>query len=126
MKLFNLLLAAMFLLFAFVQINDPDPVMWILIYGVMAVACIFAAFGRYYPAITSALAIIFLAYSFFYISGVGQWINSEDKSMLFDDIAKMQYPYIEESREFRGLFICIAVLVMHLLTWRTRRSRAVS
>lgn len=125
MKLLNLVLAALFLLFAFVQINDPDPVLWILIYGAMAVACIFAAFGRYYPLITSALLIAFLAYSFFYVSGVMEWLNSEDKSMLFDDIAKMQYPYIEESREFLGLFICIAVLVMHLLVWQSRRNKAV-
>lgn len=125
MKLFNLVLATMFLLFAFVQINDPDPVIWILIYGAMAVVCIFAAFGRHYPMVTSALLIVFLAYSFFYISGVVEWLNSEDKSMLFDDIAKMQYPYIEESREFLGLFICMAVLVMHLLVWQSRRNKAV-
>jgi hypothetical protein len=40
--------------------------------------------------------------------------------MLFDDIAKMQYPYIEESREFLGLVICILVLVMHLFAARAR------
>lgn len=125
MKLINLVLAALFLLFAFVQINDPDPVLWILIYGVMAVACILVAFNRHYPLITSVLLIVFLVYSFFYVSGVIEWLNSEDKSMLFDDIAKMQYPYIEESREFLGLFICIAVLVMHLLVWQFRRNKVV-
>lgn len=126
MKLLNLLLAAMFLLFAFVQINDPDPALWILIYGLMAVACVLAAFRHYYPGAISVLLIIFLAYSFFYLPGVIEWLNSEEKSLLFDDIAKMQHPYIEESREFLGLFICIAVLVMHLLTWRSRRSATVS
>lgn len=125
MKVLNLLLAALFLLFAFVQINDPDPALWILIYGLMAVACILAAFGRYYPKIISVILIIYLAYSFFYIPGVVEWLGSENKSMLFDDIAKMQHPYIEESREFLGLFICVIVLVMHLLTWQSRRSRVV-
>ena len=33
MRIVNFILAIMFLLFAFVQINDPDPVIWILIYG---------------------------------------------------------------------------------------------
>ena len=121
MKVLNLLLAALFLLFAFVQINDPDPALWILLYGLMAVACIFAAFGRYYPKVISVVLILYLALSFFYLPGVIEWLGSEHKSMLFDDIAKMQYPYIEESREFLGLFICIIVLVMHLLTWRVRR-----
>ena len=125
MKVLNLLLAVLFLVFAFVQINDPDPALWILIYGLMAVACVLAAFGRYYPKIISVLLILYLAYGFFYIPGVVEWLGSEDKSMLFDDIAKMQYPYIEESREFLGLFICIIVLVMHLLTWQSRRNKVV-
>ena len=125
MKVLNLLLAVLFLVFAFVQINDPDPALWILIYGLMAVACVLAAFGRYYPKIISVLLILYLAYGFFYIPGVVEWLGSEDKSMLFDDIAKMQYPYIEESREFLGLFICVIVLVMHLLTWQSRRNKVV-
>lgn len=125
MKVLNLLLAVLFLLFAFVQINDPDPVLWIFIYGLMAVACILAAFGQYYPRIISVLLILYLAYSFFYIPGVIEWLGSEDKSMLFDDLAKMQYPYIEEAREFLGLFICMIVLVMHLLTWRSRNSKGI-
>ncbi|HYI78522.1 MAG TPA: transmembrane 220 family protein, partial [Chryseolinea sp.] len=37
MRIVNFILAVLFLLFAFVQINDPDPVIWILIYGAMAV-----------------------------------------------------------------------------------------
>lgn len=124
MKVLNLVLAAFFILFAFVQLNDPDPVLWILIYGLMAVACILAAFGNYYPKIIAALLVIYVAYSFFFISGVFEWLSSEDRSLLFDDIAKMQYPYIEEAREYLGLVVCIAVLVMHLLTWRSARNKA--
>lgn len=44
----NFLLAVMFLVFAFVQVNDPDPIIWILIYGVMAVMAIMAIF-EFYP-----------------------------------------------------------------------------
>ena len=70
MKALNLLLAAMFILFAFVQINDPDPVLWILIYGLMAVACILAAFGYYYPKALTVLLLLYLVYSFFPLPGV--------------------------------------------------------
>ena len=124
MKVFNLVLAAVFVVFAFVQINDPDPVLWILIYGLMAVACVLAAFGYMYTPVWSGLLILYAAYSFVFISGVLEWMRSDDKSMLFDNIAKMQYPYIEESREFLGLFICILVLIMHLVTVRARRRKA--
>lgn len=124
MKVLNLLLAVLFLLFAFVQVNDPDPVIWILIYGVMAVACIMAAFRKYYPLAHVVVLIVYIAYSFEFVSGVAEWFRSDDKSMLFDDIAKMQYPYIEESREFLGLMICILVLIMHLITYWSKVRRA--
>jgi len=126
MKILNLLLAVMFVLFAFVQINDPDPVVWILIYGAMAVTCILAAFGYYYNAVLIGLLVIYAGYSLVFFSGVMEWFRSEDKSMLFDDIAKMQYPYIEESREFLGLMICIAVLVVHLVRARLQRTKALA
>lgn len=123
MKILNLFLAVMFVLFAFVQINDPDPVLWILIYGLMAVACVLAAFKYYFPKILFVVLLVYVGYSFVYYAGVTEWLRSDDKSMLFDNIAKMQYPYIEESREFLGLFICMLVLVMHLMTARHLRRR---
>jgi hypothetical protein len=121
MKILNLVLAVLFVVFASVQINDPDPVIWILIYGAMAVTCILAAFQRYYLAVLIILLVLFTGYSFVYFDGVREWLRSDDKSMLFDDIAKMQYPYIEESREFLGLLICILVLIMHLFRARLKR-----
>jgi amino acid transporter len=126
MKVFNLLLAVLFIIFAFLQINDPDPVVWILIYGAMAVACVLAAFGYYYTKALATILVVFVAYSFVFLSGVIEWFHSDDKSMLLDDIAKMQYPYIEESREFLGLTICILVLIMHLLSARRRSRRVLS
>lgn len=122
MKVLNLLLAVLFLVFAFVQINDPDPVVWILIYGATAVTCILAAFRQYYLPILIGLLVIFAGYSLVFLPGVGDWLQSPDKALLFDDIAKMQHPYIEESREFLGLFICVLVLIMHLVHSRKRRA----
>lgn len=124
MKILNLVLAVLFIVFAFVQINDPDPVLWILIYGSMAVACVLAAFSYYYPKVLAVMLIAFVAYSFVFLSGVIAWFRSDDKAMLFDDIAKMQYPYIEESREFLGLYICIFVLIFHLVSAGSMRRRA--
>jgi hypothetical protein len=126
MKVLNLLLAVLFVVFAFVQINDPDPALWILIYGVMAVSCVLAAFGYYYPKILIGILILYTGYSLTYWSSISQWLKADNKAMLFDDVAKMENLYIEESREFLGLFICILVLIMHLLMarYRTPRLRA--
>lgn len=118
MKVINLLLAVMFIAFAFVQINDPDPLVWIFIYGSLAVICVMAAF-RYYPRIFMLVLLIgLIAYSFLFFDGLMEWFALENKSLLFDDLAKMQHPYIEESREFLGLMICIVVLIIHLILSR--------
>lgn len=115
MRIVNFLLAAMFLVFAFVQINDPDPVVWILIYGSMAVVCIMAIFEFYIKKFLIGLLVVFLVYSFFYVPGVLEWLRQDNKSALFDEVAKMEHLYIEESREFLGLMICIFVLLFYLL-----------
>jgi hypothetical protein len=120
MKAVNLLLAVMFVVFAFLQINDPDPVVWILIYGALAVVCVLAAFRNYPRIVIIGLLIGLTVYSFVFIDGVKEWFSQEDKSALFDDIAKMEHPYIEESREFLGLMICIIVLIIHLVLSRKR------
>lgn len=123
MKIVNLVLAVMFLVFAFVQINDPDPILWILIYGVMAVICVLAAFGYSSRLAMVILLVGFFAYSIVLLPGLREWLAQDDKSVLFDDIAKMQHLYIEESREFLGLVICIIVLIIYLV--RTGLSKRV-
>lgn len=115
MKILNLVLAVMFVVFAFLQLNDPDPVIWISIYGAMAVTCVLAAFRTYYLPVYVVLLIVYIAYSFVYLPSELQWMHSNDKAMLFDNLAKMQNLYIEESREYMGLAICVAVTVMHLV-----------
>lgn len=120
MRVVNFILAFMFVIFAFVQINDPDPIVWILVYGSMAVVCIMAAFEYYLPKLLIVMGVIFLAYSVFYFPGLREWLQHEDKAMLFDNLAKMEFSYIEESREFLGLMICLIVLAMHIYRGRRR------
>lgn len=117
-RIVNFLLAVMFLVFAFVQVNDPDPIVWILIYGVMAVFAIMAIFEFYPRKFLIGLLIVFVLYSTVYWRGMLEWFQQDDKSLLFDDVAKMQYPYIEEAREFLGLMICIVVLAFYLIKSR--------
>ncbi|HEX6224750.1 MAG TPA: transmembrane 220 family protein [Chryseolinea sp.] len=123
MRIVNFILAVLFLLFAFVQINDPDPVLWILIYGAMAVLSIMAIFEFYPTKFTIGLLVLYALYGIVYVPGVLEWLKQEDKSMLFDDVAKMQYPYVEEAREFLGLFVCIIVLIIFIVRARRRKKK---
>jgi len=118
MKIINFILALIFLLFAFVQINDPDPFLWILIYGNVAVLCVLAMFRLYYSYWLWATLVFYSIYAVLLVSSAWHWLQSPDRSLLFDDIAKMQNIYIEETREFLGLMICISVLTFHLISRR--------
>lgn len=111
----------MFVVFAFLQLNDPDPITWISIYGAMAVTCVLAAFRRYYIPAYIVLLVVYIAYSFSSLPSVLRWLRSDDKAMLFDNVAKMQNLYIEESREYLGLMICVVVLIMNLIMWRLQQ-----
>src|SRR5688572_14552688 len=120
MKILNFILAVMFLIFAFVQVNDPDPLLWIMIYGSMSVLAVLAMFNVYNKNITLILLVLFVAYSLIYVKGVREWFSQDNKAELFDDVAKMQHVYIEETREFMGLWICIIVLIFYFI--RARRT----
>lgn len=113
MKITKILFAVLFLLFSIVQINDPDPLLWIVVYGSMMVISILAIYHRYPTGIMIIMAAGFLIMSVLYFDGFSTWLGSDDRALLFDDLAKMQYPYIEEAREFLGLLICIAVLIFY-------------
>jgi len=122
MRVLHFLLAVMFLVFAFLQINDPDPIIWILIYGVMAVVCVMAIFEFYPRPVLMVLAIAYLLYSIYYFPGVKVWLMQDDKAQLFDNVAKMEHPFIEESREFLGLMINVLVLIFYIVRSSKKRS----
>ncbi|HET9053955.1 MAG TPA: transmembrane 220 family protein [Cyclobacteriaceae bacterium] len=114
MKYLSIFFALMFMAFAALQVNDPDPVLWILIYGVMAVISVMAIFEFFNRKLLIGLAVLFVVYLVILFPGVAEWFRQEDKSVLFDDVMKMEYPYIEESREFIGLLICLVILTVYL------------
>ncbi len=122
MKIINFILALIFLLFAFVQINDPDPFLWILIYGNVAVLCVLAMFRLHYSYWIWATLVFYSIYAVLLVSSAWHWLQSPDRSLLFDDIAKMQNIYIEETREFLGLMICISAMAFHLISRRNHKA----
>lgn len=121
MRILNSILTLMFLVFAFVQFNDPDPLIWILIYVAMAIISGMAFFEYYIPKLMWILAFIYVGYAMVLFPGVWKWGTSPDRALLFDDIAKMQNIYIEEAREFLGLLICLLVLTFYSYKARSKK-----
>jgi hypothetical protein len=124
MKILKIFFAVLFLLFSIVQINDPDPLLWIVVYGAMMVVSIMAAYHRYPTGIMIIMAAGYLIMSVLYFDGFATWLTTPHRELLFDDLAKMQYPYIEEAREFMGLLICIAVLIFYFALSKGAKRKA--
>jgi hypothetical protein len=69
------------------------------------------------------LLVLLVGYSTLLIPSVLVWLRQEHLTDLFDEVAKMEHLYIEESREFLGLMICVSVLLFYLV--KTRKSQKV-
>jgi hypothetical protein len=123
MKLFNYLFIILFVLFAALQYNDPDPYIWIPIYLYAAFLCFMATKRSYNPVLyIIGLTIYFgyAAYLFFDKTGVLDWAEEHNAENLVQTM-KATKPWIEETREFGGLFIIIVVLLVNMIWLRKRR-----
>ncbi len=118
MKILNIILATLFLLFAVVQYNDPDPWGWMGLYALVAGVSAFAALGRYNRWVILAGLAICVVWLGFLIPEFIHWIQ-----MGMPNIAgsmKAEAPHIEYTREFLGLFLCIIVLGFHYFKARKK------
>lgn len=117
MKIFNLIFCFLFVVFAALQYNDPDPYVWVPIYMYAAVLCWLAARNRYYLK-AYLLGILFYSlyagYKIFDANGLIDWIKFHHAENIAETMKAAQ-PWIEESREFFGLLILIAVLLINYL-----------
>ena len=112
MKVFNLILAALFTVFAIVQYNDPDPWLWIAIYLFMAVISGMAAFGKYQKMVIGLGLGFCLGYLVLLLPDFVDWLTSGAESIIGS--MKAEKPHIELTREFLGLVFCLVTLFFHL------------
>ena len=118
MKIFNLVLAVLFVLFAAVQYNDPDPLHWAALYLFVAGVCGFAAFGRYNKYVLWAGIVVCLVWLAFTTHDFVEWIRAGSPSIVSE--MKANEPHIELTREFLGVGICLVVLVWQAMRFRKK------
>lgn len=108
----------LFLIFAIVQLNDPDPEVWASVYVVAAIFCGLAVKGKH-PLIPLSLVIIacLIGAVYFFPESVSSWVSQEVEQR---DLT-MKTPEMEEARETFGLLIIAAVLSYSAyLGWQKR------
>lgn len=120
MKLLHILLAILFIVFAVIQFNDPDPWLWATLYGLVAVAAGLALLGKDNLPFTLVVAVACLAAVAWSTPGFIEYITAHRTESIIQDMAP-ERPYIEETREFGGALIAFLAAVFY--AWRARVSR---
>ena len=106
--LINLGIAAFFALFAIVQYNDPDPLLWMVIYGLTALACVLFSLKRLPPEAAAGWGALVLLLGLY---------------LAFRVVSQRQYFFDEEGREMMGAFLVSLWMAVLYLRGRREASR---
>jgi len=112
MKITNSILAFLFLTFAVVQYNDPDPWLWIAAYLFVALLFVLQIFQRLVRPLLLISIIAFALWGMTFIPDFMDWIDKGAPSIASE--MKATEPHIELVREFGGLLICLVGLLFLL------------
>ncbi|MFM1878488.1 MAG: hypothetical protein RLZZ241_1354 [Bacteroidota bacterium] len=110
---FAFLMTVLFVWAAFVQLNDPDPQIWIPIYGTAALGSVFFLAGKLKSWVALLFAVSFLVGALLYWPDQFEGVDFGEQGMANHNI--------ERGRESLGLGI--AALVFLFYSWRLGRSR---
>lgn len=104
----------LFALASIVQLNDPDAFIWIVIYAIPSLACLFFFLHRFKYLIGLLLGISYV------IGGILVWPETYEGITLEGG----NLENIERGREALGLFIIALVMFMFTYrTWAEKRSK---
>jgi len=123
MKAFNIVFILLFILFAALQYNDPDPYIWIPLYLFAAFICYQAYKKIYTPALYIVGFTVYGLYALYLLldkTGVLNWATEHHGENIAETM-KATKPWIEETREFFGLVILLVVLIINNV-WLNKRS----
>ena len=111
-------ISGLFLLFAIVQWNDPDPLIWMIFYGVMSLIYILLALGKRFAFYLSVLMLITcIIYMGFILPEIIKWIKDGMPSIV--QSMKATIPSIEYTREFLGLLLCLIACIWVIRVQKT-------
>ena len=119
MRIISYTLGILFVLFSLVQLNDPDPLFWILAYMIPAIASFVFTHRKLNQHVLLALAMMYLIGCIIWFPpSFQEWIYAEGEASSLG----MKLPMIEEARESMGLLICSLTFVFFWLKSKVKSS----
>ena len=113
-KVINICFSILFLLFAYLNLNDPDPILWVSLYAFIGFSHLLCFIKTFFPSpynnkaallkFYSLMTLGLLLYACFYIPDLIIWLSASDR---MDLVGKMnaEKSYVEGTRELGGLLI---------------------
>lgn len=121
MKWLHLFFALLFTFSAYLQLNDPDGMAWVILYLIVGEVCLFSFLGKTNKNIVLAVLGLIGGICLLHLPGFFAFLTNQDGISFMDMIEwhamSDQYPYIELSREFGGSLICSIAL---FVVWRSQ------
>lgn len=104
----RIIIGLLFIVFAVVQYNDPDPWIWIIAYALVGIITLFSIKKQLPKPLILGLLIIFAISAAWYVPKMMSWIDDGMPSIIGE--MKAATPHIEWMREFLGLLLCVITL----------------
>ena len=119
MRYLHLLVAAIFILFAGWQFNDPDWLLWMITYLIVAIVAVWQFFGGAPPKyISFGMGFIF-ALLITRVPDLIDWFQQGTPSIVEE--MKAEEPHIELTREVLGLAISLGTLAAYYYGAKLRK-----
>jgi hypothetical protein len=119
MKLLNWILCFLFLFSAILQYNDPDPIIWMIMWGAAGVACLLYGLGKLPKLLPIVVGVVGLIWAFALLPGIIRTASDIRWNEVFMQ-ASMSNITVEWIRECGGLLIIS--IWMWLLLMRSRNT----
>lgn len=114
---FAFLLFLLLLTSAFLQLNDPDPILWTTYYVVCAIVPLLLVMKRFNAVVFWVGIVASLVIMGVYAAGTLEYLRHAAQEPLMQSMNPNK-PYIEEARECIGGFITFCILLLCRFLWQ--------
>jgi len=104
----RIIIGILFLVFAAVQYNDPDPWIWIMAYSLVGLICLWNINHSIVKPVLLGITTMFAISAAWYLPLMMSWVIDGMPSIIGE--MKAATPHIEWMREFLGLMLCTFTL----------------